>query len=78
MPSNYVEIGIDRHWHIEAEDSNTVGDLPDLLPAVAPRVDRIRFELVDRPIDDQHLMREIGRLAARSAKVLHRKFTFCG
>jgi hypothetical protein len=46
MTSFYVEIGIDQHWHIEAEGLDAVGDLPDLLLAVAPRVGRIRRELV--------------------------------
>ena len=78
MTSIYVEIGIDQHWHIEAEGLDAVGDLPDLLLAVAPRVGRVRFQLVDRPVDDQHLMREIGRPAARRAKVLHQRVHFLG
>src|SRR5205814_9528412 len=57
---------------------DAVADLPDLLLAVAPRVGRVRFQLIDRPIDDQHLMREIGRPAARSAKVLHQTVLFLG
>jgi len=41
-----VEIGIDQHRHIEAESLDAVGDLPDLLLAVAARVGGVRFQLV--------------------------------
>ena len=71
MTSIYVEIGINQHGHIEAEGLDAVGDLPDLLLAVAPRVGRIRGELVDRPVDDQHSGRKADRLAAQGATFHH-------
>jgi hypothetical protein len=37
------------------------GDLPDLLFAVAPRVSRVPFELVERAVDDLTVWRLIGR-----------------
>jgi hypothetical protein len=58
MTSFYVEIGIDQHWHIEAEGLDAVGDLPDLLLAVAPRVGRIRRELVYLSINNRQIYRD--------------------
>ena len=46
MTRDDVEIGIDQHRHIEAESLDAVGDLPDLLLAVAARVGGVRFQLV--------------------------------
>ena len=58
MTSIYVEIGIDQHGHIEAEGLDAVGDLPDLLLAVAPRVGRIRRELVYLSINNRQIYRD--------------------
>jgi hypothetical protein len=78
MPCDYVELGIDEHRDVKAEGLDAVGDLPDLLLAVQPRVRGVGFELVDRPVDDRNPGRKAGRLAARSAKVYHQRLHFCG
>jgi hypothetical protein len=54
MPPNNLAVAIDQNRDIETEGLDTVGDLPDLLLAVAPRVRWIRFELVDCPEDNRH------------------------
>jgi hypothetical protein len=73
VAANYVVVAINQDRDIEAEGLDAVGDLPDLLLAVPARVVGIRFELVDRPVDDQHPRRKAGRLAVRSAKVLRQR-----
>ena len=52
VPCDHVAIAIDQDRDIEAESFNAVGDLPELLFAVAPRIGRIRIELVDPAIDN--------------------------
>jgi hypothetical protein len=71
MPGDDLARAIDQDRDIEAEDPDAFGNLPDLLLAVAPRVGRIRGELVNRSVDDQHLRRRAQCLAARRTNVLH-------
>jgi len=71
VSGDHIVVAIDQHRHVKAKSLDAVGDLPDLLLAVAPRVSRIRFELVDRPVDNRHPRRTAGRLATRCAKVVH-------
>ena len=52
MPGDQLELGVDQHRHVEAEGLDAVGDLPDLLLAVEPRVRGIGLEFFDRPIND--------------------------
>src|SRR5258707_6055217 len=52
MPGDQVEVSIDQERHIEAEGLDALGNLPDLLLAVQPRVCRIRVKLFDRSVND--------------------------
>jgi hypothetical protein len=52
VPGDHVVVAIDQDWDIEAEGFDAVGDLPDLLFAVAPRVSGIRLELLDPTINN--------------------------
>ena len=70
---DYVTVAIDQDWDIEAESLDAVGNLPDLPLTVPAWVAWIRFELVDRPVDDQYLRRKAGRLAVGNAKVLRQR-----
>jgi hypothetical protein len=45
-------VAIDQDRDVEAELLYAVHDLPDLLFAVAPRVGRVRFQLVDPTINN--------------------------
>ena len=49
---DHVAVAIDQDRDIEAEGLDAVGDLPDLLFAVAPRVSGVWFQLVDPAIND--------------------------
>jgi hypothetical protein len=76
VTGDHVELGIDEHRDVKAEGLDAVGDLPDLLLAVEPRVRGVGFELVDRPVDYRNRGRKAGRLGARSAKVHHQRTPF--
>ena len=52
MPGDNLALAIDQDRDIEVEGPDAVGDLPDLLLAMAPRVRGVELELVDRPIND--------------------------
>jgi hypothetical protein len=47
-----TEIAIDQHRHIEAKGRDAIGNLPDLLLAVPPRVRRVGLQRVDRTVND--------------------------
>jgi hypothetical protein len=65
MTRDHVAVAIDQDRDIEVDSLDAFAKLPDLLLAVPACVIWIRFELVDRPVDDQH-----PRRRAR-ARVLH-------
>src|ERR1700730_2313483 len=67
MPTNHVEVSIDQDRYIEAEGLDAIGDLPDLLLAVQPRVRRIGFELLDRSVDE---LERLGASGACPSRVL--------
>ena len=52
MPGDHIAVAVDQDRDIEAEGLDAVGDLPDLLLGVAPRVCRVRFQLVDATVND--------------------------
>src|SRR5260370_37137916 len=52
MPTDHLEIAIDQNRDIETENSDAFGNLPDLFLAVQTCVRRVRFELVQRAVDD--------------------------
>jgi hypothetical protein len=52
VPGNRIELSIDPDRNIKAECLNAIGELTNLLPAVATGVSRIRLDLVDRSVDD--------------------------
>jgi ParB-like chromosome segregation protein Spo0J len=52
VPCDHVAIAIDQDRHIEAKGLDALGNLPDLLSAVASRVSRVRSELVQQAVDD--------------------------
>ena len=54
VAADYVVVAIDQDRDIEAEGLDAVGDLSDLLFAVAPRVRRIRFQLSDAAVGNRH------------------------
>jgi hypothetical protein len=64
MTGDHLKLGIDQDRRVEAEGRDTLRDLPDLLPAVAPRVGRVRFQLFDPPVD------EVEQIAATSRRPL--------
>ena len=52
MAGDHLALAIDQDRDIEPERLDAVGDLPDLLLAVAARIGRIRLQLFDPPIDN--------------------------
>ena len=52
VTGDHLIVTIDQDWDIEAKGLDAVGDLPDLLLAVEPRVRGIGLEFFDRPIND--------------------------
>jgi len=52
FPGDHIAVAIDQDRHNKAKGLDAFGDLPDLLFAVAPRVCRVPFELVERAVDD--------------------------
>src|SRR5580693_4767616 len=52
MTADHPEIGIDEYRDVEAEGSDASSDLPDLLLAMLPRVTRVGFQQIDRPMYD--------------------------
>src|SRR6266404_8743470 len=71
MATDHVEVSIDQDWHIEAEGLDALGNLPDLLLAVQPRVRRIGFKLFDRSVNDFKRLGAPYWMASRSP-ALHR------
>ncbi|HEX3419579.1 MAG TPA: hypothetical protein VHT21_24725 [Stellaceae bacterium] len=53
MASDHLEIAIDQHRNIEAEDLDAVRDLPDLFFAVQAGIGRIRLQRLDPPINNR-------------------------
>jgi hypothetical protein len=43
VPANHLVVAIDQDRDIKVESSDAVGDLPDLLLAMAPRVRRVKL-----------------------------------
>ena len=52
VPGDHVAVAIDQDRDIEAESLDAVGDLPDLLLAVAPRVGGVRSSALDSAVND--------------------------
>src|SRR5262249_516530 len=52
MAGDHGSFGIDQHRHIEAETCNAIGDLPNLLAAMQPRVFRIEPQMRNRLVTD--------------------------
>jgi hypothetical protein len=55
-----IVLAINQDRDSEVENPDAVGDLPDLLSAVAVRIGRVRLELVDRAVDDRQPRRKAG------------------
>ena len=51
VPADHLVVAIGQDRNVEPEGLDAVGDLPDLLFAVEPRVRGIQLEFFDRPID---------------------------
>ena len=51
MPANHLVVAIGQDRNVEPEGLDAVGDLPDLLFAVEPRVRGIQLQFFDRPVD---------------------------
>ena len=52
MTRDNVKIAVDQNRNIEAKGLDAIGDLPDLPVAVQPWVRRIKFKLLDWPVND--------------------------
>ena len=52
VAGDHLEFGVDQDRHVEAENPDAVGDLPDLLAGVPAGIPRIGLEEVDRAVDD--------------------------
>jgi hypothetical protein len=52
MPGDHVEVAINQDRAIETENSDAFGNLPDLSPAMAARVRRVGFQLIDPTVLD--------------------------
>jgi len=51
VAGDHIVAAIDQDRDVEAESLEAIGDLPDLLFAVAPRIGRIRLKVIDQPVD---------------------------
>ena len=61
-----VAVTIGQNRDNEAEKLDAIGNLPDLLLAVAPRVGRVQLELVDVTINDLQLETEFRAVSLGS------------
>jgi hypothetical protein len=69
MAGDDIPVVIDQDRDVEAESFNAVGDLPELLFAVAPRIGRIRIELFDATVANRESI-----VTPRSSSAMRRLF----
>src|SRR5438046_5128275 len=51
VPADHLVVAIGQDRNVEPESLDAVGDLPDLLFAVEPRVCGVQLQFFDRPVD---------------------------
>jgi hypothetical protein len=52
VPDDNIVLAIGQNWDIEIKGRDAVGNLPDLLLSMAPRVGGIGFQRVDPTVND--------------------------
>jgi hypothetical protein len=52
VPGDDLAVAVDQDRDVEAKGVDAVGDLPDLLLGMMPRVGGVRLQLRDPAIDD--------------------------
>jgi hypothetical protein len=52
VPDDNIALPVSQNWDIEIKGLDAVGNLPDLLLSVAPRVGGIGFQRVDSTVNN--------------------------